>query len=61
MATINTIQPDMTENTILKQIDRKIIIKYLKEGKTSRTYVFGLDDFIKKEDIENFMKKVNYI
>jgi hypothetical protein len=45
------------EENILKQIDRKIILKFMKEVKTSRTYIFGLDNYIKtKEEKNEFIK-----
>ena len=48
------------EESILKQIDRKLALKFMKEVKTSRTYIFGLDNYIKvKEDRNNFIKFYN--
>ncbi len=45
------------QSNILAKIDRKIIIKFMKEGKTSRTYIFGLDQYIyNKDDILKFIK-----
>lgn len=52
---------DETENeeSILKQIDRKLTLKFMKEVKTSRTYIFGLDNYIKvKEDRNEFIKNL---
>jgi len=50
---------NLCEENLLKQIDRKIIIKFLKEGKTSRTYIFGIDGFIKsQQEIDTFIKKL---
>lgn len=50
---------NQNEQNILKQIDRKIVIKYMKEVKTSRTYIFGLNNYIKtKKDIEEFIKNI---
>lgn len=53
---------DFDENTdtnILEQIDRKLIIKYMKEGRASRTYVYGLMSYINsEEDIMKHMKKL---
>lgn len=48
-----------TETNILNQIDRKLIIKYMKEGKSSRTYIYGLSSYIDSEDqIMNHAKKI---
>ncbi len=45
------------QTNLLAQIDRKIIIKFMKEGKTSRTYIFGLDQYIvNKDEILKFIK-----
>lgn len=57
---IETIQEEIeNEENILKQIDRKLTLKYMKEIKTSRTYIFGLDNYIKvKEDLNDFIKKL---
>jgi hypothetical protein len=44
---------------ILKQIDKKLVIKYMKEIKTSRTYIYGLYNYIKtKEETKEFIKKI---
>lgn len=46
-------------DNILKQIDKKIVLKFMKEVKTSRTYIFGLDDYIRtKEDRDDFLKNL---
>jgi len=45
------------EKSLLKQIDRKLTLKFMKEIKTSRTYIFGLDNYIKvKEERNDFIK-----
>jgi len=44
------------QDNIITEIDKKIIIKYMKEIKTSRTYIYGLESYVKKEDITNFIK-----
>ena len=60
--TINTIDTSDTVDTsvdILKQIDKKIILKYMKEVKTSRTYIFGLHNYIQTKDkITDFVKNI---
>ncbi len=47
------------EDSILKQIDRKIVLKFMKEVRTSRTYVFGLENYLKtKQDRDEFVKYI---
>lgn len=46
---------------ILKEIDKHIKIKYMKEGRSSRTYIYGLNNYIEstkkiKEFIQNIKK-----
>ena len=51
------IEKIQSETSILAQIDRKLSLKFLKEGKTSRTYISGLDSYIKNVDeLNNFVK-----
>jgi hypothetical protein len=46
-------------NNILDQIDRKIRIKYIKDGKSSRTYIYGISSYIEnEEEIMKLMKKI---
>lgn len=47
------------ETDLLKKIDQKIIIKYMREGKTSRTYMIGVHNYFKKEeDLTTYMKNL---
>jgi len=56
---IDTDSESENETDILKQIDKKLVIKYMKEIKTSRTYIYGLYNYIKtKEDTKEFLKKI---
>jgi len=50
------IEDNQTQQDLLKQIDRKIIVKYMKEGKNTKTYVYGLDDYMKPEVHQQFCK-----
>jgi len=45
-----------SQQDILKQIDRKIIVKYMKEGKNTKTYIYGLDYYMKPEAHQQFCK-----
>lgn len=41
---------------LLSQLDKKIIIKYHKEGRNSRTYILGLDYYFNAEKQNEFVK-----
>lgn len=41
---------------LFTEIDKKITIKYLKEVRTSRTYITGMSDFLSQEEISSFVK-----
>jgi len=44
---------------LLKKIDQKIVLKFMKEGKTSRTYIIGIHSYFKsEEDTIKFMKNL---
>ncbi len=49
---------DDIKNNILSQIDRKILIKIVPDGKNkrNRTHIHGLDSYIKKEEQIKFCK-----
>ncbi len=52
---------DNTQNTnnILKSIDRNLSIKYIKNGRNSRTYLTGIKSYITENDkLEDFVKKL---
>lgn len=55
---IENVEDIQTNQDILKQIDRKIIVKYMKEGKNTKTYVYGLDDYMKPETHKQFCKEL---
>ena len=52
----NTFENMDSQQDILKQIDRKIIVKYMKEGKNTKTFVYGLDYYMKPEAHQQFCK-----
>ncbi len=52
----NTFENMDSQQDILKQIDRKIIVKYMKEGKNTKTYIYGLDYYMKPEAHQQFCK-----
>lgn len=47
-----------TSENLLSQIDRKIILKYMKEKKTSRTYILGLEGYLKQDEQLILMKDI---
>ncbi len=48
---------DTTED-IFKQIDKRVTIRFLKEKRTTRTYIEGLEDFLTEEQINDLIKKI---
>ena len=48
---------DNTED-IFKQIDKRITIRFMKEKRTTRTYIEGLEDFLSEETIGELIKKI---
>jgi translation initiation factor 1 (eIF-1/SUI1) len=44
------------KSNLFTEIDKKITIKFLKETKTSRTYIEGLSDFLTNDEILSFSK-----
>jgi translation initiation factor 1 (eIF-1/SUI1) len=48
---------DNTED-IFKQIDKRVTIRFLKEKRTTRTYIEGLEDFLSEEQINELIKKI---
>ncbi len=53
------INDEINNKFILSEIDKKIIIKFIKEKKTSRTYIFGLEDFVNDiNDRKKFMTDI---
>lgn len=57
MVDISNIQKKATNN-ILTDIDRHVYLKFLKEKKTSRTYICGLHNFMTNEEIDKFVKSL---
>ncbi len=47
------------QDNILKSIDRNLSIKYIKNGRNSRTYLSGIKSYITENDkLEEFVKKL---
>ena len=58
---INEITSDIddtpqTNSDVLSQIDKKLILKYHREGKNSRTYIIGLNNYFDDAKQIDFMK-----
>jgi hypothetical protein len=47
-----------SKDDLLKQIDRKLVLKFMKEGKQSKTYIIGLENYLKPEDQLTFIKDI---
>ena len=47
-----------TTQNLLSQIDRKLILKFMKEGKASRTYILGLEGYLKQDEQLTLMKDI---
>jgi hypothetical protein len=47
-----------SQPNILQAIDAKITLQFLKEKKTSRTYIIGLEDFIEASQITKFVNSL---
>ena len=45
-----------TIKDILSQIDRNLLVNFMKEGRNSKTYVIGLDYYMKPDTHLNFCK-----
>lgn len=45
-------------NEQFEDLDKKITIKYLKEKRTSRTYIEGIENFVSEKDIGTFCGKL---
>ncbi len=46
------------KSNLFVQLDKHVTLKFLKEVKTSRTYIGGLGDFMTNEQIEIFTKQL---
>lgn len=42
----------------LNGIDKKIVLKYVKEKRTSRTYIIGLGDFVAEDKIDEILRQL---
>jgi translation initiation factor 1 (eIF-1/SUI1) len=53
------VQNTQDPTNILKSIDRNLSIKYIKNGRNSRTYLTGIKSYITENDkLEEFVKKL---
>ena len=52
-------ESELGEENLLTKIDQKIILKFMREGKTSRTYIIGIHNYFKKEEeLNTFIKSL---
>jgi translation initiation factor 1 (eIF-1/SUI1) len=49
---------EFTQQNTLVVIDMKVILKCIKEGKATRTYIYGLEDFLSGEKLEILIKNL---
>jgi len=49
---------DNGNDNLLTQIDRKVILKCMKEGKNTKTYIIGLEGYLKDSDQISFVKEI---
>lgn len=47
-----------SSDNLLSQIDRKIILKFMKEGKNTKTYIIGLEGYLKDDEQLIFIKEI---
>ena len=52
----NTDNINMDEQNILSQLDSKLIIKFHKEGRHSKTIIMGLGNYLNDEKQQDFVK-----
>ena len=52
----NTDNMNATEQNILSQLDSKLIIKFHKEGRHSKTIIMGLGNYLNDEKQQDFVK-----
>ncbi len=53
------LETTQNQDNILKSIDRNLSIKYIKNGRNSRTYLTGIKSYITENDkLEDFVKKL---
>jgi hypothetical protein len=50
------VKPGNTSIGILTNLDKHVEIRFLKEKKTSRTYLIGLEDFIDEKQLDKVVK-----
>lgn len=50
--------PGSSDTRILSELDKKILIKYYKEGNKNKTYVYGIFDFVPEPEVKTFVKFV---
>jgi len=49
---------DKTTENDTSDIDKKVLLKFFKEKKTSRTYIIGLDKFMEVSEIDKLSKDI---
>lgn len=52
------VKPGNTSIGILTNLDKHVEIRFLKEKRTSRTYLIGLEDFVDEKQLDKVVKKM---
>lgn len=47
-----------TQQNVLEELDKKIIIKFKKFKGKNKTYVYGLENLLDEQKLEEFLKKI---
>ena len=55
---MNTLDTLDTADSILNEIDKRIKLRFMKEKRTSRTYIEGIEKFFDEEKIKEIMQQI---
>jgi hypothetical protein len=55
---MNTLETMDTADSILNEIDKRIKLRFIKEKRTSRTYIEGIEKFFDEEKIKEIMQQI---
>lgn len=55
---MNTMDLMDTPDNILNEIDKRIKLRFMKEKRTSRTYIEGIEKFFDEEKIKEIMQQI---
>jgi translation initiation factor 1 (eIF-1/SUI1) len=58
MDTLDMLDEMDTPDTILNEIDKRIKLRFMKEKRTSRTYIEGIEKFFDEDKIKEMMQQI---